>query len=166
MSIKAMKQALEAIQDLQGYRPDIDKAIETLHTAIQQAESEPVEISPEFTDTARAALLWVLWHHQGGSSPVGQPIRYALGMGAHDHLNDHQVIEAERWASITGAQTSEFHTHHSPGVPDGWSIEEKCGDLIVRKNGYGGYSAKKNTESIAEAVLHELALDLLAASPA
>lgn len=53
-----------------------------------------------------------------------------------------------------------------PGVPDGWRIEEKGSDIIVRKDGFGGYSARKNTESIAEAVLHELALDLLAASPA
>lgn len=26
---------------------------------------EPLELSPDFTDTARAALLWVLWHHHG-----------------------------------------------------------------------------------------------------
>lgn len=59
-----------------------------------------------------------------------------------------------------------LYDHPAPGVPDGWRIEEKGGALIVRKNGFGGYSARKNTESIAEAVLHELALDLLAASPA
>lgn len=72
-------------------------------------QAEPVEMSPDFTDTARAALLWVLWHHQGGSSPVGQPIRYALGMGAHEHLNAEQVRAAKRWAAITGSLTSEFH---------------------------------------------------------
>jgi hypothetical protein len=68
-----------------------------------------VEASPEFTDTARAALLWVLWHHQGGSSPVGQPLRFALGMGQHGALNDHQVAEAKRWAARTGSKTEEFH---------------------------------------------------------
>jgi len=61
---------------------------------------EPPELSPDFTDTARAALLWVLWHHQGGSSPVGQPIRFALGMGQHDRLNDHQLAEAKRWEKL------------------------------------------------------------------
>jgi hypothetical protein len=74
---------------------------------------QPDEISPEFTDTARAALLWVLWHHQGGSSPVGQPIRYALGMGSHDDMSDAQIREAKRWDSlrpkpthgITGSKT-------------------------------------------------------------
>ena len=55
---------------------------------------------PEFTDTARAALLWVLWHHQGGSSKVGQPLRFALGMGAHDRLSDSQVEEARRWGEL------------------------------------------------------------------
>lgn len=34
---QAAQQAIEAIQDLRGYRPDIDKAIEALRTAIQQA---------------------------------------------------------------------------------------------------------------------------------
>ena len=58
------------------------------------------ELSPDFTDTARAALLWVLWHHQGGSSPVGQPIRFALGMGQHDRLNEHQLAEAKRWERL------------------------------------------------------------------
>lgn len=67
------------------------------------------EMSPEFTDTARAALLWVLWHHQGGSSPVGQPIRYALGMGAHEPLSERQVQEARRWAALTKSETRDFH---------------------------------------------------------
>ena len=52
-----------------------------------------------FTDTARSALLWVLWHHQGGSSPVGQPLRFALGMDAHQRLTDAQVQEAKQWAT-------------------------------------------------------------------
>lgn len=45
-----------------------------------KAQSE--EMSPEFTDTARDALLWVLWHHQGGSSPIGQPIGSSPKRGA------------------------------------------------------------------------------------
>lgn len=40
MSIEAIKLALEAIQDLRGYRPDIDKAIDAIRTAIQQAEAQ------------------------------------------------------------------------------------------------------------------------------
>ena len=59
---------------------------------------EPPELSPDFTDTARAALLWVLWHHQGGSSPVGQAVRFALGMGQFDRLTDQQVTQAKSWA--------------------------------------------------------------------
>jgi hypothetical protein len=80
-----------------GYEPS---AIEVWNRRAQPtppAVVEPPELSPDFTDTARAALLWVLWHHQGGSSPVGQPIRFALGMGQHDRLNEHQLAEAKRW---------------------------------------------------------------------
>ncbi len=64
------------------------------------APQPPDEPSPEFTDTARAALLWVLWHHQGAGSPVGQPIRFALGMGQHDRLEPHRLAEAKRWERL------------------------------------------------------------------
>lgn len=94
--------------------------------------AQPEEMSPEFTDTARAALLWVLWHHQGGSSKVGQPIRFALGMGQHDRLSEHQVREAQRWealaaqpsqAPVMRPERSEFSTlitnecHEIAGLP-------------------------------------------------
>ncbi len=35
-----------------------------------------------------AAALWSLWHHQGASSVVGQPIRKLLGMGQRERLTD------------------------------------------------------------------------------
>jgi hypothetical protein len=53
---------------------------------------------PEFTDSARGALLWVLWHHQGGSSPTGQAVRFALGMGQFDRLTADQMAQAKAWA--------------------------------------------------------------------
>lgn len=73
----------------------------------EQKTEHAAEMSPDFTDTARAALLWVLWHHQGGSSKVGQPIRFALGMGAHDDLSAHQVREARRWEALAASPASE-----------------------------------------------------------
>ena len=75
---------------------------------------EPDELSPDFTDTARAALLWVLWHHQGGSSPMGQPIRFALGMGQHDRLNDHQLREAKRWERLHPVNPAVFSRGPAP----------------------------------------------------
>jgi hypothetical protein len=81
-----------------------------LYTTPPAAPVQPVEMSPEFTDTARAALLWVLWHNQGGSSPVGQPIRFALGMDAHERLNPKQIAEAKSWAAQKGSTTADFHT--------------------------------------------------------
>lgn len=79
----------------------------------RQPVGEPGEMSPEFTDTARAAIAWVLWHHQGGSSPVGQPLRFALGMGQHDRMTDHQIAEAKRFAAWANATTEDFH-HRAP----------------------------------------------------
>ena len=66
------------------------------------------QMSPDFTDTARSALLWVLWHHQGGRSPIGQPIRFALGIGAHERLSEAQIAEAKRWAARMHSTTDDF----------------------------------------------------------
>jgi hypothetical protein len=40
-------------------------------------------------------LLWSLYHHQGGFSPVGQPIRNALGIGRFDALTPEQIERAQ-----------------------------------------------------------------------
>ena len=76
-----------------------------------QPAPEPDEMSPDFTDTARNALLWVLWHHQGASSKVGQAMRFALGMGDHDRLNGEQIARAKSWAAPVPGLA------HEPAVP-------------------------------------------------
>jgi len=76
-----------------------------------------VEISPEFTDSAHGAIAWVLYHHQGGSSPIGQPLRFALGLDAHEHLPKHLIDQAKHYASWAGATTERFHAESAP-VPD------------------------------------------------
>lgn len=96
------------------------------------ARPVPAEMSPDFTDTARAALLWVLWHHQGGSSPVGQPIRYALGMDAHEHLSKHQVQEAKRWAALTKAESNDFRqARTAPADPVNARLLEALSALLA-----------------------------------
>lgn len=103
-----------------GWREHLQRATHWMPLPAAPGESAPtvdhaapIEMAAEFTDTSRAALLWVLWHHQGGSSPVGQPLRFALGMGAHEPMNEHQVNEARRWATSTRSTTAEFHADHT-----------------------------------------------------
>lgn len=123
-----------------GYKLTEDEAIaawnrraEVGRLAAQAAPTE--EVSPEFTDTARAALLWVLWHHQGASSKVGQPIRFALGMGSHDALNEYQVREAHRWEAIAPTQDA-------ANVPPGeWSSESE--GLTPKQAWWAGYRIGK-----------------------
>jgi len=45
----------------------------------------------------RPALLWILWHHQGGSSQLGQSIRLAIGMGQHEEMNEQQLATAKEF---------------------------------------------------------------------
>lgn len=66
------------------------------------------------TDPTRAALLWVLWHHQGASSPVGQPIRLALGMGPYDRLTELDVVAAKEWGQLTRTGTDPQPTQRTP----------------------------------------------------
>ena len=44
MSREIMQQAFDAMSDLEGYRPNIDKAMLALHQALAQPEQEPVNI--------------------------------------------------------------------------------------------------------------------------
>ena len=100
------------------------------------AQSAPTEeMSPEFTDTARAALLWVLWHHQGASSKVGQPIRFALGMDQYQPLSEYQVREAKRWAALNP-------TRDAANVPPGeWQNEGE--GLTPKQAWWAGYRVGK-----------------------
>ena len=45
----------------------------------------------------RGCLLWLLWHHQGASSPTGQPIRRALGIDQHAPMTDAQIFAGQRF---------------------------------------------------------------------
>ena len=53
-------------------------------------DADTIEHHPE-RQKAEAALLWALYHHQGGSSDIGQPIRKLLGIGLYDRLTDEQI---------------------------------------------------------------------------
>lgn len=44
-----------------------------------------------------SALLWTLYHHQGGSSHIGQPIRKLLGIGQYDRMTDEQIKQAKKF---------------------------------------------------------------------
>lgn len=97
---KEERWGIDQIYRHEVYATTDDSEVRQLFAAPPAQPADLIEMSPEFTDTARSALLWVLWHHQGGSSKVGQPIRFALGMGQHEHLSDYQIREAKRWGAL------------------------------------------------------------------
>lgn len=85
--------------------------------AVPMTDEQAVLEDEEFSllsQTQVAALLWVLWCHQGASSPVGQPIRFALGMDKRQAMSDEQVSAAQRfridwhqWSGITAQAKKE-----------------------------------------------------------
>ncbi|WP_321289290.1 hypothetical protein [Alcaligenes phenolicus] len=68
---------------------------DTLAAAPVSAEPVAMPFGP-ISEDVRAALLFALWHHQGGSSGVGQPIRFMLGMGQHERMTPDQCDIARR----------------------------------------------------------------------
>lgn len=57
-------------------------------------DADTIEHHPK-RQQMESALLWTLYHHQGGSSQIGQPIRRLLGLGPHERLTDEQVQQAK-----------------------------------------------------------------------
>ena len=57
-------------------------------------EADTIEHHPKLRQM-ESALLWTLYHHQGGSSHIGQPIRKLLGIGQHERLSDEQLAKAK-----------------------------------------------------------------------
>lgn len=68
------------------------KRIEVQRDALQQRCEELL------TDNAKMKqlLLHFLYHHQGASSVIGQPIRILFGMNDHEHMTDDQIAIAKQ----------------------------------------------------------------------
>lgn len=87
-----------------------------------------------------ALLLNVLWHHQGGSSTVGQPIRTMLGIGQYDHLTEEQLSEAKRiegmlaWHEAPDALPFRECGEKKPAGPADQAIYQAIADNYTREN--------------------------------
>lgn len=69
-----------------------DKLAAELKQIRSQEPVHPVQLHSD----VKAALCLALYHHQGGSSTVGQPIRKILGMGQHDEMTHEQYWLAKK----------------------------------------------------------------------
>lgn len=78
---------------------------------ILDLESDTIDLHPRFgqlqdyATKLESLLLWALFHHQGGKSTVGQPIRKALGIEQHADLTPEQIDRAHRAACKAGCTT-------------------------------------------------------------
>lgn len=73
--------------------------------------ADVIELHPRFAQLQDRAtkmeslLLWALYHHQGGNSKVGQPIRRMLGIEQHASLAPEQIDRAYRAACKAECKT-------------------------------------------------------------
>lgn len=89
-----------------------------------------------------AAICLALWHHQGGSSPVGQPLRPMLGLGQHDRMTPDQIEAAKRLHKL-------FHSENDMSTKnDPYASEEDTRALLSRDK-------RTNAEKQLEAMLED-----------
>ena len=65
-----------------------------LSAELTEAKAELAALKAD-AERKRGLLLWSLYHHQGGNSEVGQPIRKELGIGQFDDLTEEQIKKAK-----------------------------------------------------------------------
>ena len=101
MSIETMKLALEAIQDLRGYRPDIDSAIETLRAALSQQPATPEPVAD-----VRCEGCGYMTHHREhmGCVRAAKQHTQPAPSGRGDVVRD-----AERWRPFLATRPSNTH---------------------------------------------------------
>jgi hypothetical protein len=89
-----------------------------------------------------AAHFYVLWHHQGSNSPIGQPIRKMFGIGQHDQLTAEQLEEAKRVEFVLNDQPQKQQR-------TSWIFENRWGEK---------YTPKEHTYTAQEAEVSAMLL--------
>ena len=129
---------LNALEDEDApFLLELRARVEALEAA-QQQEQDP---DGNREDQFRCALLWVLWHHQGGSSPIGQPLRRFLGLGPHDRMNPAWVQLAQRWGEDY-ASSSALPETEAQAAPAG-SLVERVVDAMDEHVGVNRYAESR-----------------------
>jgi len=106
------------IEWVEGAPSDFDRSeVERVGGSFEFVYAHPVPEIPiqahgnsQITSGLRHKLIWLLWHHQGGKSDIGQPIRKLLGIGQFESLTDEQV-------EIAKSQHEVFMNHFSQAQP-------------------------------------------------
>lgn len=97
MPTEAERVIREALADPALHDPDAPLSNTIDAVRAMNCACSPANVATVLTELerARGLLLLALYHHQGGSSTVGQPIRRFLGIGQHAHLTPEQVAQAK-----------------------------------------------------------------------
>jgi hypothetical protein len=139
LELRARIEALEAdqLEHAESNRFCVDaivRRVEALEAPIDELRAPTTEARPTkpSADDARALLLWLLWHHQGARSDVGQPIRDLLGMGRYEPMSDEQLRIAREWGDqwLRGEKKTLAQPHPAPSPAT--TPEARPGGLVER----------------------------------
>lgn len=90
----------------------------------------------------RTALLYALWHHQGGHSPEGQALRKLLGMGQFDRLSSDQVRQVQELDSFLNGEAPDWKRRAIEAEAKIKDLGEGLKALSVRTGIYYGTAIK------------------------
>lgn len=79
----------------------------------------------------RSACLFSLYHHQGGSSVVGQVMRRALGIGRFDRMTEEQIFQAKS-AALADTEPCNFPDCKCPTDDPVQCLQGRPVDLSAR----------------------------------
>ena len=108
LELRARVEALEAAQQIRVFSAEEVVPI-VVPASVARSAGPPA-------DDTRALLLWLLWHHQGARSDVGQPIRDLLGMSRYEPMSDEQLQIAREWGDrwLRGEEKALAQPHPAP----------------------------------------------------
>src|SRR5574337_2107222 len=69
-------------------------------SAVDRCVRAPAPTAVQEITRLRGLMLWTLYHHQGASSEIGQPIRRALGIGQYDRMTAEQIATGKTAAGM------------------------------------------------------------------
>jgi hypothetical protein len=83
---------------LTAYAEGAWRAYKQAHYAATKQMQSRIDLLEAQVKKYESALLFSLYHHQGASSIIGQPIRRLLGMLQYDNMTTEQIEQGKNFA--------------------------------------------------------------------
>lgn len=126
-----------------------DGVTHMVRLVVGEVQAQPEASAPSMSPLVRDLLTFALWHHQGGSSSVGQSIRALLGMRQHECMTEAQYEVARRVQRLIAQQPSA--QDREDATPGRDAVDLARAGMELHKAGQPEYIVCKELVRIADA---------------